>query len=95
MVHECPYLLVLAALLSVPPLNINYVCLSGLEIGLTVVLGQPNLFHQFLQMVPQDLDVVVALLSLIHPVRLNMLMTWIEYWCDRGRTLLYPNPYQY
>ena len=64
-VHECPPLVVMAAFLSVPPLEVHQVFKGELEIGLPVVLGLPTVFRQFLQMLPQDFDIVVNLLSLL------------------------------
>ena len=52
MVYECPTLVVLSFLLPVPPLEVNQVCLGGLEIETPIVLGILTVFRHFLKMVP-------------------------------------------
>ena len=47
-VHECPPLVVLDDLLYVKILDLHQVCLGGIEVELTVVLGILNVIHQFL-----------------------------------------------
>ena len=93
LVHECSHLVVLASLLSVLTLGVHQVCLGRLKIGFLVVLGPPNVFHQFLKMVPQYLDVLVPMLSLPQPMRINLMKIRMTSWCDGGRTVMYPQPF--
>ena len=72
-VQECPPLVVLADLISVPPLEVHQVCSSRLEIELPVVSGLPTVFTQFVQMVPHDLDLLVNFSSLLQLVDHNQL----------------------
>ena len=75
MVQECSPLVVLDPFISVPPLEVNQVYSGGLEIWFPAVLGIPNEFPQFVQMVPHDLDVVVYLLNMKNPARRDNLKT--------------------
>ena len=68
-------MVVLYPLMSVSPLELHQVCLDGLERGLPVVLGLTTGFTLFMQMVPQDLDVVMPPLSLQQPERRNEVKT--------------------
>ena len=93
MVYDCSPLVVLADFLSVTPLEVYQVCLFRLEIVLSIVLGISTEFPNFLQMVSWDLDVVVALFSLLTPVRLDPMNICMAYLFDGGRTLLYHQPF--
>ena len=75
MVQECSPLVVLDPFISVPLLEVNQVYSGGLEIWFPAVLGIPNEFPQFVQMVPHDLDVVVYLLNMKNPARRDNLKT--------------------
>ena len=89
-VQECPPLVVLAYLLSVTPLEVHQFCSVRIEIMLPFVSGIPSAFLIFVQMMTHNLNVVVPLLSLIQPVRHDLLKIWMRFWCDGGEILLYP-----
>ena len=98
-VQECPPLVVMSPLhfvlaLSVPPLEVRQVCSGGLETRLKFVLELPTVFPQFMRMVPQDLDVVIPMLSLKQPERCDQQKTWMTFLCDTGITLLYHQLFQ-
>ena len=75
--------------MSFSPLEMHQVCSGELETGLKFFLGLPTFFPQFLQMVPQDLDVSMPTLSLYQIERSDQLKTLISSFCDVLRTLLY------
>ena len=93
LMQECPPFLVMADFRSVPLLEVHQVCSGGLDIGFTFFSGRPTVFPPFLQVVPQDLYLLVPMLSLLQLVRHNTLKILMEFWCGEGRTLLYPQSF--
>ena len=87
-------MVVLAAILFFSTLVDTSVFFGRIEEGLPVVLGLPTVFTQSMKMVPNYLDVVVPLLSLMHPVRCDKTNTQMEFCCDEGRTLRYHQTFQ-
>ena len=93
-VQECQPLVVVTPLMSVPPFRVHRVCSGGLETGLPVVLDIPTVFPLFVKMVPKYLCVVVPMLSLQQTAKRNYLKTWVAFWCNEGRTILYHQTFQ-